>query len=134
MSVFIDTSAIYSLLVRSEEGHAEVAEAFVGLVEGGRSLTTTNYVLVESAALLQHRFGLGPVRDLNARLMPLLRIIWISQETHVRAVNRHLKEDRRGLSLVDCTSFTVMDQEGIRDALALDVDFSSQGYKVVPAP
>jgi predicted nucleic acid-binding protein len=71
VSVFVDTSALYALLVRTDEDHAEAAKAFRGLLEAGRSLVSTNYVLVETTALLQHRIGLAAVRDLDARIVAL---------------------------------------------------------------
>ena len=132
MSVFVDSSALYALLVRTEDGHAEVSRTFRELLEAGRSLTTSNYVLVETSALLQHRIGLGPVRDLDSRLLPLIRLVWISRDVHRRATGRLLRADRRQLSLVDCSSFVVMDGEGIRAALTLDDDFAREGYTVLP--
>jgi hypothetical protein len=132
VSVFVDTSALYALLVATEEGHADIAAAFRGLLESGRVLRSTNYVLVETIALLQHRFGLPPVRDLEARIVPLLGIRWVDEGLHRRAAERHRKRDQRRLSLVDCVSFVVMDDEGIRDALALAPDFGRHGYTLIP--
>ena len=77
MSVFVDTSAVYALLVETEEGHRAVVRSFEQLLRKGRSLFTTNYVVVESAALLQHRFGLAPVRDLVDRLLPVVTVRWV---------------------------------------------------------
>ena len=132
MSVFVDTSALYALLVRTEDNHSEVSAAFRDLLERGRALVTTNYVLVETTALLQHRIGLDSVRDLNAHVIPVLRLVWIREDQHRKSVERHIKADRRRLSLVDCSSFVVMDIEGIRDVLTLDEDFAQQGYAAIP--
>ncbi len=118
------------LLVRSEEGYSEVAETLSRLVETGRMLATTSYVLVETA--LQHRFGLAAVRDLDTRVVPVLRVHWVGEDLHRRAVERLFKTDRRRLSLVDCASLVVMDAEGIQEALALDRDFEEQGYRLIP--
>jgi len=52
VSVFLDTSALYALLVRTEDGHAEVVRAFRKVLEERRALWTTSYVLVETIALL----------------------------------------------------------------------------------
>ncbi len=132
MSVFADTSALYALLVRTELGHAEVAAAFEGLLESGRVLVTSNYVLVETTALLQRRIGLAAVRDLNERILPVLSIQWVSESLHRRAVDRLVRSDRRGLSLVDCASFEVMEREGLREVLALDSDFADAGFRLLP--
>ena len=52
MSVFADTSAIYSLLVRTESEHEKAVRTFCDLIESGRKLVMTNYVFVETVALL----------------------------------------------------------------------------------
>ena len=132
MSVFVDTSALYALLVRTEEGHTEVSAAFEDLLENGRPLVTTNYVLLESVALLQYRLGLAPVHDLEHSLVPLMTRLWIDESLHRRALERLLRTDRKKLSLVDCTSFVVMEDEGIGEALALDRGFASEGFGLIP--
>ena len=130
----MDTSALYALLVRSEQGHAEVSSALDQLLKAGRELVTSNYVLVETDALLQRRIGLDAVHDLDTHLVPLLAVRWVDETQHARGMERMRRSNRRGLSLVDCTSFTLMDAEGIEIALALDQDFAAEGYRVVPAP
>lgn len=120
------------MLVGTEEEHTEVVAAFEKLLAAGRALVTTNYVVLETAALLQHRFGLEPVRDLDERIVPLVTIRWVSEALHLRAMKRLLREDRRDLSLVDCVSFEIMEAEGIRDALALDEDFEREGFRLIP--
>ncbi len=132
MSVFVDTSALYALLVRTEEGHAEVSAAFEDLLENGRPLVTTNYVLLESVALLQYRLGLAPVHDLERSLVPLMTRRWIDESLHRRALERLLRTDRKKLSLVDCTSLVLMEDEGIGEALALDRSFASEGFGLIP--
>lgn len=132
MSVFADTSAFYALLVESEQGHGAVLEAFRKLLEAGRDLRTTSYVIVETVALLQARIGLQPVRDLHEKILPLVSIDWVGGELHGRGMARLLKEGRRRLSLVDCVSLEVMEANGIRDALALDAHFEEAGHRLVP--
>lgn len=134
MTVFADTSALYALLVRNEVGHAEVAAEFATILERRRPLVTTNYVLLETAALLQSRIGLAAVRDLDQRIVPLCVVRWVTESLHRRAMDRLVRADRRGLSLVDCMSFEVMEQEGITDALALDADFADAGFRLLPGP
>lgn len=132
MSAFVDTSALYALLVGTEDGHQEVADAFRELVESGRRLVTSNYVLLETTTLLQQRFGLASVRDLEQRVVPLLHVVWLTEALHRKSLERVFRADRRGLSLVDCSSFIVMDLEGIGEALALDSDFLKEGYRLLP--
>lgn len=118
--------------MRTEARHAEVVRAFRGLVEGGRDLWTTSYVVVETAALLQHRLGLSPVRDFAEHVLPMASIEWVSERLHRRGYDRLLREDRRRLSLVDCVSFEFMSARGLRDVLALDDHFGAAGFRLLP--
>jgi predicted nucleic acid-binding protein len=132
VSLFIDTSGFYALLVASESEHEAVSDAFRRAVSRGRRLTTTNYVLVETSALLQHRLGLNPVRDLESRIAPILSVIWVTQDLHTRALARLFRTDRRRVSLVDVVSFLTMEEEGLDEALSLDSDFADEGFKLLP--
>jgi len=97
-------------------------------------LHTTSYVLVETAALLQHRIGLAPVRDLFEGFVPLLTVGWVEADLHQKGVERMLRENRRQLSFVDCVSLEFMRVLDLREALALDSHFAEAGYRLVPGP
>ena len=133
MSVFADTSGLYALLVGSEEGHADLVQAFRDVLTGNRPLWTTSYVLIETIALLQNRVGLEPVRDFDEHVFPLLSVEWVSEDLHRRGARRLSRENRRRLSLVDCVSFEFMRQQGISDVLGLDRHFEEAGYRLLPA-
>jgi predicted nucleic acid-binding protein len=132
--VFADTSGLYALLVVSEEGHPDVKKSFSQVLTAGRVLSTTSYVIVETVALLQSRIGMGAARDFSERIVPLLSIEWVSSVLHGTASRRHLAEDRRQLSLVDCVSFEYMRSAGIEEALALDQHFEEAGFRLLPRP
>jgi predicted nucleic acid-binding protein len=83
-------------------------------------------------ALLQHRVGLPPVRAFVERLVPVLSVEWVSEHLHRRGIERLFRENRRGLSLVDCVSLEFMRAEGLRHALALDRHFAEAGFRLVP--
>lgn len=132
MSAFLDTWALYALLVRTEHRHDAVVRAFRKLLEERRPLWTTSYVLVETAALLQHRIGLAPVRDFVDQVVPVLSVAWVSEMLHRKGTERLLREDRRRLSLVDCVSLEFMRSQGLHEALALDPQFAEAGYRLLP--
>ncbi|MDD5308500.1 MAG: PIN domain-containing protein [Deltaproteobacteria bacterium] len=134
MSLFVDTSALYALLVGSDRGHARVRAAFEQALREGTGLLTTSYALVETTTLLQHRIGLDAVRDLDRSLAPVLDVEWISPQVHAKAMKRLLRESRREVSLVDWVSFEVMRGSGISRALTLDRHFGDEGFEVVPPP
>lgn len=132
MSAFVDTSGLYALLVASEETHTEAVRSLRRLLEGSRTLWTTSYVLVETVALLEHRIGLAVVRDFEDNIVPLLSVVWVSQDLHGKGLARLLREDRRSLSLVDCVSLEFIRSLGLRDVLGLDHHFEEAGCRLLP--
>lgn len=129
MTVLVDTSALYALLAREDPNHDAAAAAFAGLRQG-RPLVTHNYVVVETVALVQHRFGVSAVRTLLDLLGPI-EVIWVDGETHRAALAALLAAPRRRLSLVDRVSFEVMRDRGISHAFAFDPDFEQEGFMTV---
>ena len=132
MTLFVDTSALLAYLDADQPRHTDVAEAWRRAMEDGDSLVTSNYVLVETFALVQRRLGLDAARALAGDLVPLLRPLWVDEELHAVATAALFTAGRRKLSLVDCTSFELMRRHGIAEALALDADFARQGFRLLP--
>ena len=134
MSLFVDTSALVAFLDADQLRHAEVIDTWDRAIVDERALFTSNYVLVESFALVQRRLGLEALRALADVLVPMLRPLWIDEALHAAAVASLFAAGRRKLSLVDCTSFELMRRHGLTEALALDDDFARQGFRLLPAP
>lgn len=112
MIVFVDTTALYAFIDQDDEGHHSVLRAWDGQ-QASAMLSTTNYVVVEAAALLQSRIGLGAVTTLMNEIVPVLQIDWVTPELHETAVEALFASNRRDLSLVDCVSFLTMRRLGI---------------------
>jgi predicted nucleic acid-binding protein len=132
VSVFVDTSAFYALLVRTDDAHEDVRATFKRVLDQRRPLRTTSFVIVETMALLQHRVGLPAVKDFDEDVLPAVRVTWVDEPLYRRGVDRLLREDRRQLSLVDCVSFELMLEQGLTTALAVDEHFAKAGFQVVP--
>jgi predicted nucleic acid-binding protein len=132
MRIFIDTSAFYALLDKDDSNHSKARKAWPALLKADNILVTTNYVLIESFALLQRRLGLDAIRGFQEDLLPLVNIEYVDAETHGRAISVMLTASRRDLSLVDCASFEIMRSLGIKAAFAFDPHFREQGFTVVP--
>lgn len=132
MSVFVDTSALYALLSRTDENHRPAAAAFPGLRRRG-SLITHNYVVVEAAALVHRRLGGAAVRALLDELLAPIEVLWVDPGLHAVAQAAFLAgARRRGISLVDRVSFETMRRHGIGSAFAFDPDFASEGFELIP--
>ncbi len=131
MSAFADTSGLYALMVRIDQDHETAKIAFKDLLEHGRAVHTTSYVLIETEALLQSRIGIDPVRDLEEKVLPLLSIEWVGKELHARGVERVIREDRRRLGVVDCVSMEFMRANGLREVLGCDPHFKEAGFHLL---
>jgi predicted nucleic acid-binding protein len=132
LTVFVDTSAIYSGLDPNDISHAKAKAVWTTLIEEATPLLTNNYVLLETAALLQNRLGLSAVRALHEEIQPILEVAWISEHEHRTGVAEVLAAGRKKLSLVDCVSFETMRARGIRTVFCFDAHFREQGFKVRP--
>jgi predicted nucleic acid-binding protein len=130
MSVFIDTSAFLALLDRDEVNHTAASAIWKRLLADDETLVATNYILVESYALIQSRIGLDAVRTFTTDFVPLLEMEWVGADVHATAVSALLVASRRDLSLVDCVSFETMRRRGISRAFAFDRHFKTQGFDV----
>ena len=127
--VFADTSAFLALLVPSDEGHSDAARAFARLRAREAPLLTTSYVLVETYALLGHRFGLEAVRSFREGFAPLMEVVWIGEELHEKGLDLLLDCGREGLSFVDATSFLVARTQRVDEVFAFDRHFESEGFR-----
>jgi predicted nucleic acid-binding protein len=132
MITFIDTSAFFGLLDRDDANHENARHTWVGLLSDEKPLMTTNYVLVESFALIQHRLGLAAVRTFQEDLLPVVRVEWVTDSIHRAGVSALLAASRRNLSLVDCVSFETLRRTGIKTVFAFDPHFSRQGFNCIP--
>ncbi len=133
MAVFVDTSALYAALDADDDNHALAVRTWRSLGEAGEAPATSNYVLVETIALVARRLGLQAVRDFQADFAPLLAVHWVDEPLHDLGVAALLTAGRRNLSLVDCVSFEVMRQQGLDKAFAFDPHFGEQGFACMPS-
>ena len=125
MSLFVDTSAWYSA---ADSGDGNNARA-VAVLSSGERLVTTDHVLVETWLLLSHRLGRhaaesfweglrGGVASVEAVTAADLENAWTIGEVF----------QDQAFSIVDRTSFAVMQRLAIRRAAAFDDDFAVFRY------
>ncbi|MCX6372920.1 MAG: PIN domain-containing protein [Actinobacteria bacterium] len=128
MTVFVDTSALFALLDAEDAEHDLAFSAWSSGIDDCAGFVTTNYVVVETIALVQRRLGIDAVRTLIDEMLPMIDTIWVTEADHTTGLSLVLMAARRHLSLVDCVSFTVMRRMGIRKYLGLDPHFEEQGF------
>jgi predicted nucleic acid-binding protein len=133
MTIFVDTSALYAVLCQDDANYVAAAQYWKQVLLSEESLVCTNYVLIETIALLQHRLGMKAVKVFQDSVCPVFSIEWIDSDHHNSAVDSLLTANRRNLSLVDCTSFVIMRHLGIQNVFAFDEHFAEQGFTCLPA-
>ena len=129
MTVFADTSGIFAALVRNDANHEPARETLAGLLDDPEAtITTTDFVLLETMALLQARVGLDAALKFDRDLRPVLDVTWVDSALYSRAIRRLNLRQRRRVSLVDCISFVTMEEAGLRTAFSYDQHFADEGF------
>ena len=132
MMLFVDTSALYALMDADDSNHPRAREAWAQWLDQPVQFLTSNYVLLESVALIQHRLGIQAARQFDEELAPVLNIHWIDAELHATALKMVLAFGQRDLSLVDCTTIELMRRLGHRTIFAFDRHYPEQGLTQLP--
>jgi predicted nucleic acid-binding protein len=115
-----------------DDRHAAAAETWRRLLEDRDSIHTSNYVMIETVALLQGRIGVDCLRTFVSDVLPIVDVVWVGEGIHRSALHALLVSGRRRLSLVDCASFEAMRSMGIETAFCFDPHFAEQGFRLVP--
>lgn len=125
--IFLDTSAIYAMADRADPNHVTACSKFDLALKSKKPFLLHNYILAESAALLQARLGLqSAILFLNDA--QAFEIEWVDSELHQEALKELERIAKRGISFIDCASFVVMRRRGIHTAFAFDPDFRDHGF------
>lgn len=83
--------------------------------------------------MVQSRLGLDALRVFTDDIVPVLHVHWVGRAEHDAGVAAALTSGCKRVSLVDCVSFAVMRELGLRQALTLDGHFAEQGFGVRPS-
>ncbi len=132
MKLFMDTSAFLAVLNQNDQYHQPASRVWKKILSTDTQIFTSNYVLLETTALLQHRFGIDAMHFFEQTIRLVIEPIWVDQDLHRLGMGILLAANRRQLSLVDCTSFELMRQANIEYGFTFDPHFSEQGFQPIP--
>ncbi len=131
-SLFVDTSGWIEVFGKNNPQHKKAREILDIVIDERRLIITTNYVIAEfvgrggnACSLL--RPALVAVLD-NILNLPNIKIEHIGVESHALAITLIRGRPDKDWSLVDATSFNVMTQRGIHEALTTDHHFEQAGF------
>jgi len=132
MNIFLDTAAFLAVLNANDQFHQPAKRIWNEILSQDSSLFSSNYVILETTVLLQHRFGIEALRLFESDILPVVEIAWVDETIYKQGMSALLAANRRNLSLVDCTSFEIMRQIGLDAVFTFDPHFREQGFKVIP--
>jgi predicted nucleic acid-binding protein len=132
MNIFVDTAAFLAVLNANDQCHPVAKKAWSEILSSDSNLFSSNYILLETTALLQHRFGIEALRLFESDILPVVEIAWVDETIHKQGMSALLVANRRNLSLIDCTSFEIIRQIGMDEVFTFDPHFREQGFKVIP--
>jgi uncharacterized protein len=129
--IYVDTSAFYALIDRSDRHHAKASALWPELLTENISLVTSNYVVLEAVWLLQRRIGFEAVNLWYRDILGMLDVWPVDMNIHQRAYELWLGLGFKRPSLVDCVSFVMMHQNHIEKTFCFKPHFKEYGFELL---
>lgn len=121
--VFVDTSAWYALVAADDVSHQR-AVRLLGEQQG--RLATTDHVLVETWAVARNRRHRAAADELVSTILDhsVAEVLTATPQDILTALRIGEAFSDQDFSIVDRTSWAVMERCGITEAVAFGIDFS----------
>ena len=133
MRVFADTAYFIALLNGKDTAH-ELALSYAR--RRFREIAVTEFILLE----LADAFSRPPDRadflsmDGHVHRTPTYTVVPVSAGLLQRGRDLFAARPDKAWSLTDCTSFVIMQEHGLTDALTTDHHFTQAGFRALLAP
>lgn len=130
--VFVDTSGWACFFVRTEPFHASAKTFMQQWKADGTRVVTTNYIILELVALFISPLRVPRTQQIKTietiRTAPWVEIVHIDPTLDNEAWKLLKNRPDKEWSLVDCSSFVLMQQRGIIEAFTTDHHFEQTGF------
>lgn len=130
--IFADTSGWASLADISEPFYEKAKEIYVAAMQNRQRIVTTNYVLAELVALMTSPMRFHRLRIIEfingIKQSPFFGIIHVDENLEAKSWDLLKNRADKNWSLVDCSSFVVMQENKIVEALTTDHHFEQAGF------
>ena len=130
--ILIDTSGWGNLVDPTQPFHYQTATLYRNARQQKYQILTTSYIITEVVALLT-----SPLRIPRPQIIafiqslkdsPYIEILHIDPDTDDQAWQLLASRKDKAWSLVDCSSFIIMQQNNITEALTNDHHFEQAGF------
>jgi predicted nucleic acid-binding protein len=131
-NLFVDTSGWASLFIHSQTYYPQAEKYFRLAIQNQQKIYTTNYVIAELVALLN-----SPLRVSREKVFEIVdaiktvsyvEVIHVDKEIDTLAWKLCKSRLDKAWSLVDCSTFIVMQKLDIQEALTTDQHFEQAGF------
>ena len=133
-ALFVDTAGWMACADAADPAHHASCAARDAALEAGRTLVTTDYIADETLTLLRLRIGVAAAQAWWERVDRSPRLRWeqIDHERFEKARQIFFQYRDKEFSFTDCTSFVVMRELRLTDALTTDCHFRQMGFQNLP--
>jgi predicted nucleic acid-binding protein len=122
-TLFVDTSAFYAIADGGDRHHRGALAALQASV-GSAPVVTSDHVVVESWLLICSRLGRrAAMMFWDALAIDVFTVVGVTAQDFRRAREIAKEWTDQSFSIVDCTSFAIMERLAIERALAFDAHF-----------
>jgi predicted nucleic acid-binding protein len=134
MRFFVDTSGWIALVDRQDAHYADLAAEGRTLQDQRVRLITSDYVLDEALTHLRARLSHKVATDFGRLALSStnVEIVRVDEEVWAAAWEIFQAYSDKHWSFTDCTSFAIMRQRNLAQALAFDRHFIQAGFQLWP--
>jgi len=131
--VFLDTAYAIALASATDRHHQQALAFAEQLETAGTRLVTTRAVLLEIGnALSKQRYRRAAIQLLDAlEADPTVVILPLSETIYAQALRLYRERPDKDWGLIDCVSFTIMQERSITEALTTDEHFLQAGFRAL---
>ena len=133
-AMFVDTAGWVACADEADPAHHESVAARDAWLENGGLFFTTDYIVDETLTLLRLRLGLDAAEMWWRQVEGSPRVRWeyVSLARAGKARGLFFRYRDKDFSFTDCSSFVVMRELKLREALTTDRHFAQAGFVTKP--
>ena len=132
--LFVDTAGWMACADGSDPAHGKAVAVRDSWLEGGGLFVTSDYVADETLTLLRIRLGIDAAETWWQQVDGSSHVRWeyVSPARADKARGLFFRYRDKDFSFTDCTSFILMRELKLREALTTDHHFLQAGFGVKP--
>ncbi len=133
-ALFVDTAGWMACADSNDTAHVQSCAARDAALEAGRTLVTTDFVVDETLTLIRFRLGVDAAEAWWQQVDGSRRLRWepVDSDRFERARQMFFRYRDKDFSFTDCSSFAIMRELKLVQALTTDHHFRQIGFEVLP--